>query len=173
MRVWWLRHERLPSAGRLCLTHTPGAAQGSRDDDLDDLARLGIDRIICLQQPGELALLRPPECLAEREQAVTDRGIAFVHEPIEDFGAPDHDQAERLVALLTARLEAGERIAMHCWAGLGRAGTIASCLLVARGIDPHQAVRAVRRARSGAVQSMEQMQFIEAFARARASRPDS
>jgi len=167
VRVWWLRHDALPSPGQLCLTHTPGAAGASRDDDLDDLARLGIDRIVCLQQSEELGALRPPETLAERERAVLDRGIAFVHEPIEDFGAPDHEQAKRLVALLTSRLEAGEQIAMHCWAGLGRAGTIASCLLVARGLEPRDAVRAVRQARSGAVQSIEQVRFIEAFGKRR------
>ncbi len=163
VRVSWLRHELLPAAGRLCLTHTPGAGGAGRDDDLDALVALGMDRIVCLQEPHEFEQLPRPETVVEREQAVLARGLAFVHEPIVDFGAPDLAQARRLTSRLVDWLGRGETIAMHCWAGLGRAGTIAACTLVQLGLPPREAVRVVRRQRPGAVQSADQMRFIDAF----------
>jgi protein-tyrosine phosphatase len=75
----------------------------------------------------------------------------------------DAAAAERLVARLSSSLERGECVVVHCWGGLGRAGTIAACCLVARGVEPRRAISIVRSARPGAVQSIEQEEFVRDF----------
>jgi ADP-ribosyl-[dinitrogen reductase] hydrolase len=61
---------------------------------------------------------------------------------------------------LHGRLAAGERVLIHCRAGLGRTGMIASRLLVEAGLTPVQAMMAVRRARPGTVETMPQEQYL-------------
>lgn len=61
----------------------------------------------------------------------------------------------------------GERVAMHCRGGVGRAGTLAACLRLMRGEDTcaEGAIQAVRRMRCArAVESRRQEAFIKHFA---------
>jgi protein-tyrosine phosphatase len=53
---------------------------------------------------------------------------------------------------------------------MGRAGTVASCVLVARGVAPDAAIAQVRAARPGAVENAHQERFVAAFAAARRER---
>ena len=163
MPVSWLSRERLPSKGNLGLTHSPGAVRHARDAELNFLARKKVQTIVCLQEANEFPSMLEAETLDERRAAVEERGMAFIHEPILDFGAPRMEQAEQLCALIGAGLDRGERWVMHCWAGLGRAGTIAACLLVERGLSADEAVAAVRADRPGAIQSAVQLDFIRQY----------
>ena len=49
-----------------------------------------------------------------------------------------------------------ESIVIHCLAGRGRAGTVASALLVACGREPAQAIADIRGARPGAIETAVQ-----------------
>ncbi len=80
----------------------------------------------------------------------------------------DMEATRRLVARMLAAVQRGEIVVVHCWGGLGRAGTIAACCLVARGVLPARAISLVRAARPGAVQSPEQERFVREFHRDRA-----
>jgi alanine transaminase len=52
-----------------------------------------------------------------------------------------------LVADILARLQAGQRLYVHCWAGRGRTGTVASVLLAALyGVSADEALERVQRA---------------------------
>ena len=51
---------------------------------------------------------------------------------------------------------AGGHFVLHCWAGLGRTGTVAARLLVELGADPAAAIDLVRGSRPGAIQSLQQ-----------------
>jgi protein-tyrosine phosphatase len=71
------------------------------------LVEAGVAQLVCLQEDHELTRFEPPETLAARRREVERRGIAFLHEPIEDFGAPSVGQAQRLVQQITAALDQG------------------------------------------------------------------
>jgi protein-tyrosine phosphatase len=59
---------------------------------------------------------------------------------------------------------------IHCNAGLGRAPTLACCLLVAGGLHPDEAVLRVGAARGRTVPEMDsQYAFIHAFAERQAA----
>lgn len=51
------------------------------------------------------------------------------------------DRALGLLADLVVRLERGEHLLVHCVAGIGRAGTVATCLLIELGMG-HEAAPA-------------------------------
>ena len=49
----------------------------------------------------------------------------------------------------------------HCKGGLGRAGMISARLLVELGTEPEKAIRMVRRARSGAIETYTQLALVK------------
>lgn len=61
---------------------------------------------------------------------------------------------------LLERLDAGERLAIHCWGGLGRSGSLAAALLTARGLPAPEAIAQVRRARPGAIETAGQEAWV-------------
>jgi protein-tyrosine phosphatase len=79
-------------------------------------------------------------------------GLQWVHLPIPDVCPPDHRfEAEWAVAGPELRriIRRGGSVLVHCRGGLGRAGTVAARLLVELGMEPAEAIAAVRQARSG------------------------
>ena len=70
-----------------------------------------------------------------------------------------------LIKALDTRIQQGEILAVHCRGGVGRAGTIAACTLLQRGMvrTSAEAIAYVRARRSGAVESRRQEEFIKKF----------
>ncbi|MEQ9333458.1 dual specificity protein phosphatase family protein [Thalassobaculum sp.] len=98
--------------------------------------------------------------LADRLAAV---GITWLNAPIEDFMVPDAAFERAWPALrdrLIAVLDGGGRILVHCRGGRGRSGTVVAALLVAGGLPADEAVRAVRKARPGAIETPDQEAWI-------------
>ena len=101
---------------------------------------------------------------------VQARGVAWLHLPIVDnwiadaaFEASWDAETTRLHALL----DRGGRILVHCKGGLGRAGMIATRLLIERGATAGEAIAAVRRTRPGAVENAAQEGYLHRLRRAR------
>ncbi len=168
LRVDWLPPAALALPGRLGLTRAPGrwAAGRSLDsdvrlrEDVEALARIhGAKLLVTLVERLELAELGDLRAEARRAR------VAWVHFPIPDMWVPsDVAATRRLVGRMLRTLERGDAVVVHCWGGLGRAGTIAAACLVARGTPPRAAIAAVRAARPGAVQTDAQEQFVADFA---------
>jgi protein-tyrosine phosphatase len=134
-------------------------------DDLEDqfasLAQAGITRIISMLAPDEAGLLG----VASETRLCADAGIAFENHPIVDFGLPDQSAFRRLVAHITDHLQNGAHVAIHCRAGIGRSGMVASAVLIRLGYAPEQAIEKVSIARGVSIpDTIEQRQFILGFA---------
>jgi protein-tyrosine phosphatase len=168
LRVDYLPRAALRLPGRLGLTRAPGRwAPGRHADsdvrlreDLEDIAEIhGAKVLVTLVERSELGELGDVATEARRA------GLTWIHFPIPDMWVPsDVEATRRLVTRILRVLERGDDVAVHCWGGLGRAGTIAASCLVAHGHTPARAIALVRAARPGAVQTEAQEQFIEDFA---------
>ncbi len=164
MHISWLPSQFISLQGMLGLTHLPGGYQQSRDNDLEKLALQPVSHLIGLVEAEELQRMEPPETVTQRKTAVEQCGISFLHCPIEDLQAPTLTQAQNIVQYIQEALTHQENVVLHCYAGLGRAGTIAACFLVREGMSPHDAMQTVRWVRRGAIQTACQEQFIQTFA---------
>ena len=168
LRVDWLPID-LP--GRVGLTFAPGkkqadAATGAWDRDLDtDLHRLreefGTSTLVCLLEDRELEELEIPDLV----EAAASVGIAVRRLPIEDGWVPrDLDAVRSLVAEVIATARGGDNVVIHCKGGLGRAGTIGGCVLVAAGVAPVDALSMLKDARGpNCPETDRQRAFIEQF----------
>ena len=122
--------------------------------------------------PGDLAELRAQGVallinLTERmhlSHELAPHGLRQLHLPVRDFAAPSMHQIRCALAAIDEALAAGDAVAVHCAAGLGRTGTILACYLVQGGSSPNEAIAFVRRLRPGSVEAPEQERAVTAFA---------
>jgi ADP-ribosyl-[dinitrogen reductase] hydrolase len=157
-----------PDCGLIGITFCPGKVQsfgltGSwhRDLalDLDGIEDWNAAVVVTLVEERELTLLEVPGL----GEAVIAHHIEWLHLPIADRGTPDAAFEERWKEVgesLRARLRDGANVLVHCMGGLGRAGLVASRLLIELGWSASDAVAAVRKVRPGAIETDEQMDFV-------------
>ena len=117
------------------------------------------DTLISLNQGGEFAALGVPEF----EKQATTREFKWYHLPIFDFGVPGPEfntawdlHGNDILKTVTN----GGRLVIHCAFGLGRSGTLAAKILTTFGVSPEMAIKQVRNARPGAIESQIQEQYI-------------
>lgn len=127
--------------------------------DLDVIQAWGAGAVLTLVEGHELISLGVPD-LGER---IVERGLQWHHLPIADLNPPGpiFEAGWPAVAAQLHRLIAdGGRILVHCRGGLGRAGTVAACLLVELGEAPGTAIRRVRAARPHAIETAAQERYV-------------
>jgi ADP-ribosyl-[dinitrogen reductase] hydrolase len=131
--------------------------------DLDDIAGSGAKRLVTLMEPDELAYIGIDPKRLDRE--VRARGLEWLHLPIRNLSVPGAAWETSWVtagAVLRRELAAGRGFAMHCYAGLGRTGTIAARLLIEHGLPSAEAIALVRRIRPGSIETVAQEDYVRA-----------
>lgn len=157
-----------PGFGRVGITFCPGkydpkAMTGYWDRDLDlDLDAIrawGAAAVVTLVESAELVVLRA-EGLGD---GVRRRNMEWFHLPIVDVSIPDsqfEDEWPVVGEKIKTILRSGRDVLVHCRGGLGRAGTIAARLLVELGMRPAEAIKEIRLARPGAIETAAQERYI-------------
>ena len=130
-------------------------ARPSSPDDLAWLRKQGVEVLLSLTED------RP------RRDWTDGAGLLVFHEPLEDMEAPTQEQIDRSVSVLTRAMDQGKGVAVHCGAGLGRTGVMLAAYFVAKGATAQNAIARIRRLRPGSVETDEQAEAIEYYARRR------
>jgi protein-tyrosine phosphatase len=126
----------------------------------------GIQLIVCLAELEEIRGKSAAYAAALEVQAVPCPVESF---PVADFGVPDDREAFwALASSVGRRLTRGERVVIHCGAGIGRTGTLAACVLLGLGEPPAQAEQAVLAAGSHPETTAQRALVAWCAARARA-----
>lgn len=134
----------------------PGVA-----DDFTWLRSAGIQLLVSLTED------RPRRDLTE------SANLLVFHEPLEDMAAPTQEQLDRAVSAIERAMAGKMPVAVHCGAGLGRTGTVLAAYFVTKGLSATNAIARIRRMRPGSVETDEQAEAVEVFARRRQDRTGS
>ena len=158
--------------GRIGMTIAPGkridGIHGNWDRDLgQDLTRIrevyGMDVLVCLLEDHELDLLQ----IAELPELAARMGLEVMRHPIRDGGVPaDEGRLHETVTKILKAAASGRSVMVHCRGGLGRAGLIAGCCLVALGKTADEAMAMVRASRRHTIENRTQEDAIRAYERA-------
>jgi protein-tyrosine phosphatase len=155
----------------LGLTFAPGkkgAAQIASyvwDRDVEtDVRRLRehyeVDSVVTLIEEHEFDLL----AITDLRDTIRSHGMMSHWFPIPDGGVPgDMAAFMALLRTIVSALRTGSCVVVHCRGGLGRAGTVASCVLVMLGEPAEDAIHRVRQARPNAIENERQEAFVIAF----------
>lgn len=139
----------------------PGGLAWQRDvqADLDAIASWRPDLVVSLVEIHEFSMLGVADLPRQLK-----RQFNWRHWPVRDLQAPTAaGPAASLLGELLARLCGGDRVLLHCAAGLGRTGTLAAQLLIESGSAAVDAIATVRQTRSGAIESDAQEAFLLAL----------
>lgn len=104
---------------------------------LDALIEAGFDTFIDLTQPNEIV---PYENVLLEEAKAYGAQVVYYRFPIGDFGLPAPEGMNAILDRIEEGLEAGRRIYLHCWGGIGRTGTTVGCYLVRQGKTADEAL---------------------------------
>ncbi len=156
--------------GRIGVTFCPGKQGPSLagpdwlrdlDTDLEAFKAWGCTTLVSLVKQHELYELQVPDL----GKAVSSKGMEWFHLPIVDGAIPGESFAtewQYAGLKLRQKLRHGHSIIVHCRGGLGRAGSIAAKLLIELGLEPDQAITALRTVRPGAIENSIQETYVQA-----------
>jgi predicted protein tyrosine phosphatase len=125
--------------GHLLAGEYPGQFDGELTRQrIDALIQAGFNTFIDLTKPNEtISYLR---ALLD-EAKLYEVEVKHQRFAIGDFGLPTPELMTSVLDTIDAELQAGRKIYLHCWGGIGRTGTAVGCYLVRRGKTGEEALR--------------------------------
>ena len=148
---------------QLALATRPGY-NDDRERDIKTMVKAGIKTLWSFLTDQDIEKYE----LLDLEEELAEHGIRLRRSPIEDREIPSIDQVDAFVKQLLRDLSAGP-VALSCSAGIGRTGTMTACFLIREGQSADEAITEVRSVRPGAVENLEQEDFVWAYEEKRGS----
>lgn len=95
-----------------------------------------------------------------------NQGWQVIQLPTQDFGVPNPKDYQQVILQALHLAQTGERVAVHCSAGIGRTGLLLSGLVMAAmNLPADPAISYVRRFLPQAVETEQQRQFLHQIER--------
>lgn len=132
--------------GQLAKSFIPG------DVELGVWKQEGIQSVVNLLEPQFDEIVRQERL----------HGFKVLHSPIPDMCSPTLDQLQIIVKWIDREIKYGKRVLVHCFAGIGRTGTILTAYLLFKGDELENALKKVRSI-GAEPQSYEQIEVLEEF----------
>ncbi len=128
------------------------------EDEICGLSTLGVNVVVSLLDFGEILELG----LRDEKKICEANGIEYIPFPIKDRSVPESPaRTVQLVRDLHLKLLAGQRMVIHCRAGIGRSGLMAACILVHTHESPRNAFARISKARRvGVPDTQEQIDWV-------------
>ena len=121
-------------AGEYPGSSDPAAAQERMERFLD----AGISYFINLTEAEERS--DPYDTLVSTEAGKRNTAVTHQRVPIRDYAVPAPQTLAHILDSIDAALGQGSSVYVHCWAGIGRTGTVIGCWLVRHGLTGEQAL---------------------------------
>ena len=95
---------------------------------------------------------------------IDEAGLLSVHIPIPDMQPPTLEQFSQAVDTIRSAVDNNMGVAVHCFAGKGRTGTVLAAWQIANGNAVEEAVRHIRRLRPGSIETEAQIEALREYA---------
>ena len=132
------------------------------EDEIVSLKNAGVDVLVSMLEQHEIVRFG----LEKEETFCEENEIVYLNFPILDRNTPrSFEDVFEFVQTLIPYYQNDEKVAIHCWAGIGRSSLIACCLLVLQGMDVDEAFSKISNARGFSVpDTVEQIHWAYEFA---------
>jgi protein-tyrosine phosphatase len=110
------------------------------------LLQAGVTFFLDLTEAGNL---QPYDSLLTQEEFRPAGGVQYRRMPIKSFSTPSRAEMIRTLDTIDTALAGGQTVYVHCWAGIGRTGTVVGCYLVRHGLSGTQALEEIAQLRQG------------------------
>ncbi|MBN1875536.1 MAG: YraN family protein [Anaerolineae bacterium] len=110
---------------------------------IQTLLAAGITCFVDLTEPGELTTYA----------STLDKSIAYYQLSIPDFDIPSEVQMIHILDTIDTAIATGRVVYVHCWAGVGRTGTVIGCYLARHGTCGQRALLKLEYLRAEAANS--------------------
>ena len=142
------------------LSVMPKPSSEHLEADILHYKSLGVTKILCLLESQEIKHLG----LENQEALCISHSLLYQNVPIVDRGVPELSLLKTLIPQLLDEIEKGAHLAIHCYGGVGRTGTVANCLLIASGMSATQALDKIHQSRQCKSPNIpEQIQCINEY----------
>jgi atypical dual specificity phosphatase len=130
-----------------------GGVVEAHEDELLPLKQAGIGAFVCLLNlPGDARVFE-------------SAGFKFHCAPIANGEAPSWEQVRAISAFIDSCRIRRLPVGVFCEAGLGRTGTVIAAYLMEKGMNAREAISFVRSKEPSAVETVQQIEFLEEFER--------
>ena len=128
-----------------------GEYPGDWNDDMSReklrlLLNVGVGLFVDLTQAGEYGL-EPYSPALEEEATAIGHKVEHQRMSIRDHGTTTSEGMAHILDTIDAALAEGKTVYVHCYAGIGRTGTVVGCYLVRHGMSGEEALEEIARLR--------------------------
>ena len=135
--------------GRFLAGEYPGDSDtGQAFGKLHRLLEADVTLFLDLTEVGEYRL-KPYAPLLQQEPASLGHTLEYHRIPIKDWHVPTPEVMKHILDIIDTALYARQIVYVHCFAGIGRTGTVVGCHLVRHGLGGERALAEIARLRHG------------------------